>query len=344
VSKRAMRIGAGIVAVFFLAVVWFALQVYPLGSPGRLVVVTVHSGDSVSTVAGELHAKGVIGSPLAFKIDMEVFSSLTLHAGSYQIAQNSSFAHVHAILNAPPNVLVIDVAPGETIHEVFDTVAADKSNLFADQLLGAAASLARDSPYHPDLTPPHIAGLSDAVNSLEGLVGVGQYLLKPDETAMSLARRMAEGFTKEATSVGFSPSTTVNGLSAYQLIIAASIVEREGYYPQNMPQVARVIFNRLKRGGGLQMDSTVKYPLGMDAGTVTPKMLQNPTPYNTYLHAGLTPTPICTVSTTALRAVLHAPPGSWLYFVLFDKKGDEKFATTFQQDLKYQQQAARNLG
>ena len=84
-----------------------------------------------------------------------------------------------------------------------------------------------------------------------------------------LGERTAVGFTSEARSVGFSPSTTLNGLNAYQLLTAASIVEREGYYPQNMPKVARVIFNRLHRGGGLQMDSTIKYPLGMDAGAVT---------------------------------------------------------------------------
>ncbi len=343
-SKRTIRIIAGAGAVVLIVVVWFALQAYPLGGPGRLVVVTVKSGDSISAVAGEMHAQGVIGSSFAFRIDAALQGPHTVQAGSYQIAQNSSFAHVRAVLDGGPNVNVISVDPGLTIHEVAQTVAADRGSAYAEEFLTDLASLARSSPYHPDLSPPALPGQSANVNSFEGLVGVGQYLLAPHESAHKLASAMAAKFTTEADSVGFSPSTTVNGLTAYQLVIAASIVEREGYYPQNMPQVARVIFNRLQRGGPLQMDSTVKYPLGMDSGAVTTAMLQNPTPYNSYLHTGLTPTPICAVSTTALRAVLHAPPGSWLYFVLFDNKGDEKFATTYAQQLKNEQQAAKNLG
>lgn len=81
------------------------------------------------------------------------------------------------------------------------------------------------------------------------------------------------------------------------------------------------------------MDSTVLYYFKQDGGTVTSSMLATPTPYNTYLNAGLTPTPICTVSTFALNAVLHAPAGSWLYFTLINKNGDEAFSTTFAQQL-----------
>ncbi len=173
--------------------------------------------------------------------------------------------------------------------------------------------------------------------SLEGLIGAGTYIIKPSITAQELASEMVQRFTSQAASVGLTPTTTANGLNAYQLVVAASIVEKEGYYPHNMPKVARVIFNRLARGGPLQMDATVLYYLGLDGGTVTHAMLQTPTPYNTYLNNGLTPTPICTVSTIALKAVLHAPPGPWLYFTVIDKNGDEAFATTFAQQLKNEQ-------
>ena len=117
-------------------------------------------------------------------------------------------------------------------------------------------------------------------------------------------------------------------------MIAASIVEKEGYYPVNMPKVARVIYNRLARGGPLQMDATVLYYLGKDGGTVTPAMLQTQEPYNTYLNTGLTPTPICAVSTIALRATLHPPVGTWLYFTLINEDGQMAFSTTFAQQLK----------
>jgi len=111
----------------------------------------------------------------------------------------------------------------------------------------------------------------------------------------------------------------------------------------NMPQVARVIFNRLARGGPLQMDATVLYYLKQDGGTVTPAMLQTQEPYNTYLNVGLTPTPICAVSKFALRAILHAPAGSWLYFTLINKDGTMAFSTTFAQQL-HEEKIAESRG
>jgi UPF0755 protein len=112
-----------------------------------------------------------------------------------------------------------------------------------------------------------------------------------------------------------------------------------------MPQVARVIFNRLARGGPLQMDATVLYYLKQDGGTVTPAMLQTQEPYNTYLNLGLTPTPICAVSKFALRAILHPPSGSWLYFTLINKDGTMAFSTTFAQQLREEKIAeSRGIG
>jgi UPF0755 protein len=74
-------------------------------------------------------------------------------------------------------------------------------------------------------------------------------------------------------------------------------------------------------------------------------MLQTQTPYNTYLNAGLTPTPICTVSTFSLNSILHAPAGPWLYFTVVDKNGTEAFSTTFSQQLANEKLAAsRGIG
>jgi UPF0755 protein len=156
---------------------------------------------------------------------------------------------------------------------------------------------------------------------------------------------MEKSFQREATRAGLTPTTTLNGLNAYQLLTAASIVEKEGYYAFNMPKVARVIYNRLASGSALQMDATVLYYFQRDGGTVTHAMLQTATPYNTYLNPGLTPTPICTVSATALAAALHPPTGPWLYFTVVDKKGTEAFSTTFAEQLANERLAAsRGIG
>jgi UPF0755 protein len=323
-----IRIVLGFVLVVLIVIGWFALQVDPIFSGGgKEVIVTVQPGESLSSIASDLHAKGVIASPFAFRLENLVLGTPLIQAGSYEMVQGSSFSSVRSILGSTPNVKVVTVTPGLTLHEVALNIAAAKSNTFAEGFVAATTANSTKSTFSQG-------------GSLEGLIGAGTYVIKPSTTPSDLAHAMVKRFEREARSVGLKPSTTLEGLSSYQLITAASIVEKEGYYPRNMPKVARVIFNRLARGGPLQMDSTVLYYFGQDGGTVTHAMLETSTPYNTYLNVGLTPTPICAVSTIALNAVLHAPKGPWLYFTVINKHGDEAFSTTFAQQLKNEQIAA----
>lgn len=329
VSKPLGRVLGVVALLVVLGAGWFALQVDPLfAGRGREVIVTVHPGDSLATIADELHAKGVLASPLAFRLDTLIFGAPVVLPGSYELREGASFSTVRSVLGARPNVVVLAAEPGLTLHEMAVNLAGNKGNAYASAFLKDATALGVHSSFAQQ-------------GSLEGLVGEGTYVVKLHESPLKLAQIMANAFVREASSVGLTPTTQLNGLDAYQLITAASIVEKEGYYPKNMPKVARVIFNRLARGGPLQMDATVLYALGHDGGTVTPQMLQTPSPYNTYLNAGLTPTPICTVSTTALKAVLHAPAGSWLYFVVVDKSGTEAFSTTFAGQLANERLAAK---
>jgi len=214
----------------------------------------------------------------------------------------------------------VNVLPGLTLREVEMLIVNDAGNTFANSFAKEVNAAISSSAFHPN-------------GSLEGLIGPGQYILSPGTTPAKLLKEMQTSFAKQATAAGLTPHSSIQGLSAYKLLIAASIVEKEGYYQSNMPKVARVIFNRLKRGGSLQMDSTVLYYLGQDGGRVTPAMLKYKTPYNTYLNAGLTPTPICVVSLGALKAVMNAPKGDWLYFTLISKDGTEAFSNTFSEQL-----------
>jgi UPF0755 protein len=172
------------------------------------------------------------------------------------------------------------------------------------------------------------------------MLGTGNYLVLPGESDLTIVRQMVVRFDRDATAAGLSTaSAAALGMTPYQVIIAASIVEKEGYYPKNMPDVARVIYNRLAQGMTLDMDSTVLYSLGQDGGPVTPQDLKIKSPYNTYLNPGLTPTPICMPSTDALSAAIHPPPGSWLYFVLVSKDGTLAFSDTYAEQLANEQLA-----
>jgi UPF0755 protein len=144
---------------------------------------------------------------------------------------------------------------------------------------------------------------------------------------------MVDRFDAQAVSLHLSSAAATDGVTPAQLVIIASIVEKEGYIDANMGKVARVVYNRLAAGSPLQMDSTILYSLGQDGGTVTPADLQDNTPYNTYLHTGLTPTAICVPSKTALVAAADPTPGGWLYFELVEKNGTEQFSDTYPEQL-----------
>jgi UPF0755 protein len=308
-----------IITVIFLIVVWFFLQTYPISSHGRETIVNVHKGESLSKLGHELAKDHVIASSLAFDLDTIVFGSFSIKPGAFELHAGSSYSHIRSVFTGP-GIPEVTALPGLTLHEIALGVEQEKGVSYANAFAKAATAALTPSPYGHG-------------TSLEGLVGDGTYLIPTSTTPSVLAREMVDRFDKEAASAGLTPSTTIQGLDPYQLITAASIDVKEGEYLINMPKVARVIFNRLASGTPLQMDSTVLYALGQDGGSVTPAMERVQSPYNTYLNIGLTPTPICTVSKVALRAVLNAPKGTWMYFELTNEDGQETFSTTFAQQL-----------
>jgi UPF0755 protein len=114
----------------------------------------------------------------------------------------------------------------------------------------------------------------------------------------------------------------------YQALILASIVERETALPEERPKIAGVFMRRLRKGMRLQTDPTVIYGMGESFdGNIRRSDLQADTPYNTYLHKGLTPTPIAMPSGAAIRAVCHPDEGKELYFVATGNGGHHFSAT-----------------
>ena len=171
-------------------------------------------------------------------------------------------------------------------------------------------------------------------NNLEGMLGVGVYLVLPGESDTTILTDMVQRFDHEVQVAGITPtSAAALGVTPYEMLTVASIVEKEGYIPVNMPDTSRVIYNRLAQGIPLQMDSTVLYALGQDGGPVTSQDLKIKSPYNSYLNTGLTPTPICMPSMDALNAAVHPPAGGWLYFVLVQKDGTMAFSDTYAEQL-----------
>jgi UPF0755 protein len=332
--RLVLTAGAVVVVLLLAAATWYELEAHALGPAGSREVVDITHGESFSSVAAALGRDKVIGSTLAFRISDVVHGTPTVQPGDYEFHQNETFTQVRSILGAGPNIYAVDVYSGLTLHEI-----ATQVDEIPGHDNGSFALIAASGQVHS----PFTAAGSD---NLEGLLGTGQYLVLPGESDEAILTDMVQRFNAQAAEAGLTAtSAAALGYTLNQVVTVASIVEKEGYIPKNMPDVARVIYNRLAFGTPLQMDSTVLYALGQDGGPVTPQDLQLKDPYNTYLNTGLTPTPICSPSVNALKAAVHPPPGSWFFFELVDKNGTEAFADTFAEQLANEKLAqSRGVG
>ncbi len=317
------RIIAVMVGVLVLVLVggflWVQHEASPGGPPGAQVIAAVPSGTGASQLSSTLEAKGVITSSLAYRIWSQFHGSPSLLPGSYAFNKNSSFTTVDRVISAGPNVFPLDIPPGFTVAEVANRVGQLPGHT-ASGFAALSSSGTVRSPWQPVGT-----------DNLDGLLGTGQYVVVPGETDTQLLTAMVDRFDRLAQSLDLQSASAQVGLTPYQAITVASIVQKEGVIAKNLGPVARVILNRLAHNMPLQMDSTVLYSEGRDGGPVTKADLALHSPYNTYLNKGLTPTPICFPSEAALRATLNPPPGTWLYFVVVQKDGTEAFADTFAQ-------------
>ena len=328
--RRRRRLGvavvfAVVVGVVIGGVVWYEGAVNE-GPAGAAVIVEVPAGSSVSAVTADLVRRGVVGSGLAFRIFLTLHGTPTVVAGRYELRRHQGFGAVRDRLAGGPDVFAVSVIPGTTVAELSTTVTNDVARFSSASFLGAVTSGTVHSPWQPP-----------GSDNLDGLLGTGTYIVVPGETDLELLGQMIDRFDTQATAAGLAGGASAAGVTPYEAVTVASIVQKEAISPGDSAQatahnagpVARVIYNRLDRGMALQMDSTVLYAEGRDGGPVTPADEERPTPYNTYLHTGLTPTPICFPSATALRAALRPPAGGWLYFQLTSADGTETFSDTY---------------
>jgi UPF0755 protein len=176
--------------------------------------------------------------------------------------------------------------------------------------------------------------------SLEGFLLPAEYRVIPGETADHLVEKMALNFW-QSLPAGWIAAVQSDGLSPYQAVTMASIIQREAMLEEEMPLIASVLYNRLRIGMHLQVDPTVQYAVGYQASRggwwVNPLWSTDKevdSPYNTFLNADLPPGPICSPGLAALQAVASPQVTSYLYFqAACDGSGRHNFAETYIQHL-----------
>ncbi len=151
--------------------------------------------------------------------------------------------------------------------------------------------------------------------SLEGFLFPATYAFTPRTTAADLVADQLKTFRKKWSRVSLHYARSKN-LTPYDVVIVASMIEKEVRAPSERPLVAAVIYNRLKARMPLGIDATIRYALDVPpTESLHQSQLQDPTPYNTRLHTGLPPTPIANPGLPSLQAAAHPARVDYLYFV-----------------------------
>ncbi len=296
------------------------------GAPEQIFV--VQEGETVNSIASRLEGAGIVCDAQVFR-DYLVWSGLdrTIQAGTYRLSPGLTGLQVaRALQDATPTEVTFLVYAGWRMEEIAEALPASGLQITPEAFLVEA--------YLPANPPSFLP----AGASAEGFLAPGEYTLPRTTTAEQLVSVLIQNFVFELTPE-LQDGLAAHGLSVYQAVILASIVEREAIFDEEMPVIASVFYNRLRIGMNLQSDPTVQYAIGFTGETwwknpLSLADLEIDSPFNTYLYPGLPPAPISNPSRAALEAVAFPAQTNYYYFsAMCDGSGYHNFAETFEEQL-----------
>ncbi len=301
--KRPSPLRKAFLGLFFILFAISALAgwllLFPYGPEAETFVeIPPHTG--TLAIAHALQGGGIVRNHWAFAAFREVEGG-TLKAGEYRFDHPASMLDVYRRLRRGDVYTVAVVIPeGYNLFEIAAAVEGAKLAPHEEFLSAAEVNVQLVHRWDPKAA------------SVEGYLFPDTYRFSRHATPQRMLEAMTHRFEQEASRLGLA------GPEVRRTVIMASLVEREVHLDAERPVVAGVFENRLRLGMPLQTDPAVVYASilrGTWTGVIHQSELHSDSPYNTYIHAGLPPGPICNPGVAALRAALHPAPTDFLYFV-----------------------------
>ena len=277
--------------------------------------VIVPRGAAFDEIASELARKGAIGNVWTFRALARLRGEdVAVRAGEYRFAAHETQNDVlHALVAGGAQV-----ATWVTIPEGF-TAAQIAQRLQAAGVGSASAFL---EAFMRDRV--RVGGVW--TKNLEGFLFPSTYLIPVEADPSEIERLMTDEFRTQLPASAAGDARRL-GVTVPQAVTVASLVEREAKVDADRPMIAAVIYNRLRAGMPLQVDATIEYALRAHKSDLSFADLRIDSPYNSYTHAGLPPTPIANPGLPSLEAALHPSKSSDLYYV-YCGRGRHAFAKT----------------
>jgi UPF0755 protein len=326
--KRHRRVFFSLGAIIVVLVVLASVVIFPklrdhfhdpdyAGAGSGSVTVVIGEGASATDIGSTLAQHGVVKSAAAFiSAANNNPDSQKIQPGTYTLhAQMSAASALTLLLNSEARVqssdlVVIEGATTLDIEERMVKALGESQRPQIEQALKDVADAGLPLGYAPD------GSANGLPSTLEGFLYPATYNVGENETPPSIIGKMTGAFIAQDRQSGFALGAKALNISPYEALIIASLAQSEAKFPDDMAKVARVILNRLASQRKLQIDAATVYGAklnGVDPTTID--YTSYDTPYNTYLHDGLPPTPISNPGADALQAAIHPTPGNWIYYV-----------------------------
>ncbi len=306
---------------------------------GTKVTVEVAEGSGSDAIAEALAQAGIVTNAKLFLLSIkESGEGDQLKPGTYELAAGMPHdAIIEQLVAGPPVATVtVTIPEGWRIEQMaarYAKQAGIPEDEFIELARRGAAEFSADHPY-----------LAEAYNgSLEGFLFPKTYTVREGASARDVIEMMLDQFDKEIAQVDMAYAESKN-LTLNDVVIIASIVERETKLAEERPKVASVIYNRLRKDMRLQMCSTVVYVLNRSEMRLTVAETKTDSPYNTYVNAGLPPGPIASPGLASLQAAAHPAETEYIYYVLTGKNGSHTFAKNNDDFLKAKRKSKEVLG
>jgi UPF0755 protein len=343
------RIGALLALALAIAAVWFLLSLFqPFAGAGHgKIIVDIPKGSSTSVIGSILARDGVVSSGFFFELRAFVTGKRgELRSGRFQLERDMSYsAAIAALSKPPPAAIVVKVTIPEGYTRLQIAVLAREDDLTGSYL---AAST------HASLLDPAHYGAPSSTSDLEGFLFPATYELVAGVPAGRLVEQQLLAFKQRFGAEDVRRAREL-GVTPYQLLTVASMVEREAQTAHDRPLIAAVVYNRLREGMPLGIDATIYYAVELQkqvpvyAQELTEAQLHTDSPYNTRLRKGLPPTPISNPGTASIEAAAHPAHVPYLYYVAAaDGCGEQAFSTIYAQfehdDAAYQAAVKKNGG
>lgn len=300
-----------------------SIGVFGASDPGSKVEVEIPEGATAGDIGNVLEDEGVIESAFAWRISLFLDGGdADIQAGTYELPRGLTPRDALDLLREGPIVEFVTVTfPEGSWLTDFARILGRDTHISGKQFLALATSGRIRAKLQP-------AG----VDTLEGLLFPSTYQVVEEDDAASLIRRMVTELEKRFSSLDAARLDRL-GVSPYEAVIIASMVEAEAKAPSERAKIAAVVYNRLEAGIPLGIDATVLYALGEHKEVLTRSDLEIDSPYNTRKVAGLPPTPIGAAGMGSLEAAVEPANGEWLYYVLRDCEGHHAFSESYQEFL-----------